>query len=258
MQKDKRIACIPDLKDFRDEGYLFSLISKPIVIPPQSHNRLLDCPVWDQGNEGSCTGFGVDDAVEQWIKRNHQDEFVHLSAKFTYFNARLIGGTTKEDSGASIRDSVKGASKYGLVADVVCPYVAGDYLEVPDKSVYDKGKKWLIKSYHRVRGVEQIRAAIAQGYVVVGGWTLYDNFMRVGSDGILGWPSDSDSVAGNHCMKVEDYNDKDQLPESASGVITCLNSWSKLWGDKGRVHMSYDYCEKCGNDFWAILLVLGF
>jgi C1A family cysteine protease len=254
----KWFGCLPDLKDPRDEAFLFSTISKPVVLPPKSDNRSLNCPVWDQGNEGSCTGFGTNDAVEQWLLKNHKDEFVHLSAKFTYFNGRLVEGTTDQDSGAMIRDVVKATAKYGLVADIDFPYVAGDYADVPNKSVYANGKRHIVKSFHRVRGIEQIRQAIAQGYSVVGGWTLYDNFMRVGSDGILGWPSANDSIAGGHCMKIEDYDDTEQLSGSTTGVITALNSWSKTWGDQGRVHMSYDYCEKCGNDFWALVLISGF
>ena len=59
-------------------------------------------------------------------------------------------------------------------------------------------------------------------------------------------------------MTVEDYDLTEQLPGSATGILTLLNSWDYTFGDNGRVHMSCDYCEKYGNDFWALVMITGF
>ncbi len=63
-------------------------------------------PIYDQGELGSCTANAIAAAFEFDELNQFNNKDYKPSRLYIYYNERLLEGTTDEDSGASISDSV--------------------------------------------------------------------------------------------------------------------------------------------------------
>ncbi|HTF75783.1 MAG TPA: hypothetical protein VK620_15880, partial [Bradyrhizobium sp.] len=121
----------PDRIDFRDLPYRARLVSLPDKYP--TDNLIInwlpiyrnDSMVLNQGQEGSCTGFGLAGVVNylRWELANvlaaenktKRVPPVLISARMLYQNARLYDEWKGEDyDGSSCRGAMKGFHKHGV------------------------------------------------------------------------------------------------------------------------------------------------
>ena len=58
-------------------------------------------PVYDQGQEGSCTAFGAKE-VREWLSTRYPGKYRALSAQFQYYCERLLNGDVPDDAGSSV------------------------------------------------------------------------------------------------------------------------------------------------------------
>src|SRR5688500_11454235 len=115
-----RFGWIPDLPDRRDKVYR---IASPVVLPPRVDLRPKMPPIWDQGSIGSCTAHST--AAQCW----YLDETAPYepSRLYIYYNTRILEGTIKWDSGATIRNSIKSVVKYGFAPETSWMYDVSKY-----------------------------------------------------------------------------------------------------------------------------------
>src|SRR5262245_5754834 len=109
----------PDQRDDRDRVY----VPKMARIPTRASGFLSTTflpPVWDQGATGFCTGYALA-GVGYFLRAFKGEKQFIPSARFPYWNARVIEGTTADDNGAQIRNAVKGVVKKGLCSETFCP-----------------------------------------------------------------------------------------------------------------------------------------
>ena len=205
---------------------------------------------WDQDRIGSCTGHGGSAGFIKALITNDQPIF-EPSRLFAYYNART-DDCKNEDSGASIRDTIKGLNRYGLCKEKTWPYDIYKFANKPSSEAYVEGEKHQVLFYYRIYPVtkEAIMSAIYEGYAVVYGQILYESFMsaEVAVTGIVPYPKKcKEDEVGGHCKCVLDYE--------PVGVFE-LNSWNKSWGIDGGCLIPWKYIldPKLSFDFWVIKL----
>ena len=99
--------------------------------------------------------------------------------------------------------------------------------------------------YHRASPGYEVKQALALGFPVPFGATLYPAFEDVGSDGKV--PMPEGTSIGGHAMLIVGY---DLLKQ----VYIVRNSWGTDWGDKGYCYFPCGYLENpnLADDFWVI------
>ena len=125
----------PDANDYKIH-HLAQVRRLATVLPPVSNNRKWCSAVKDQGQQGCCTGHAWASELEYdenkfgfWMK------YRDLSRAFSYWNERVIEGTTDQDSGAELRDGAKAVATYGVALEGDFPYNDAVFTLKPSKLV---------------------------------------------------------------------------------------------------------------------------
>jgi C1A family cysteine protease len=246
----KRFGWLPDLPDVRDYSYGQRLLGierdRITEMPIASSLRNMMSPVEDQGDLGSCTANGIVGLLEFLERKAGDQSPTNLSRLFLYYEERVLIGTTKQDSGAYIRDGIKVAAKLGVPAESYWPYRTGKFAVKPSPTAYKKAPLHGALEYLRLDTHDERRTCIASGYPLTFGFTVYDNFWGISPANAVA-PMPVGEVAGGHCVDIVGYDDNRKLYE-------CRNSWGSAWGDNGYFWMPYDYVndDNLADDFWTI------
>jgi C1A family cysteine protease len=122
----------------------------------------------------------------------------------------------------------------------------------PSDDCYKEASDHQILKGERVRLDEnEIKSAIASGYGIVFGISVFDSFMseEIAHTGMAKMPDvKRENNLGGHCMFMPAYNDVEK------DYFDVLNSWGPGWGDKGRCHLPVEYVMTFARDLWAIYL----
>ncbi len=242
-------GCRRDLRDARD--YLWLPSADDIAkLPAQVNLSQFMPPVMEQGAIGSCTAQAVTEALRFIIKKSGNEDR-SLARLQLYYDSRELEGTAKVDGGATLRDAIKCTRNSGVAHEFLWPYNPGRVLTRPPLSVYADAEKFEAITYQRVTvNATHVKVALATGYPVLIGLTLYESFQsaEVARTGIVPMPDlDQESVAGGHAILAYGYGDH-------PGHFTIRNSWGVQWGNKGDCYIPEDYVgsTKYGADFWRI------
>lgn len=249
IARSRRYGCIPDHPDARD---LMFVAPPGLSLPDKVDLSANMPPVMDQGQIGSCTGHGSTAAMRAAIIKAGRPD-VPLSRLYAYYNGRAYEGTTGQDAGAMIRDVVKGLVKFGAPDEALWPYVPTKFWVTPPAKAYADGERRQVLQYHRVSvGISSLKQALAAGFPVIIGVSLYESFESAGvaASGQVPMPDTGrESMLGGHCMLAFGYDD-------ARRSVQVRNSWGERWGDHGNCWMPYGYFEPAyAADFWAITQV---
>src|SRR6266700_3214177 len=248
--KIQRYGWIPDFPD-RTNDRVF--VPKALRLDPAGNLPVnLLPPVFNQGHLGSCTGASTGRGSIMYLIAKENQPRNMMSALFAYYNARLLEGNQKSDVGAQIRDVLKGIIKYGLCAESLHPYVETSFAIKPSDKAYHDGSFTEVDSYERIDEVGSARltpakAAIAQGWPINFGFTVYESFesQEVARTGLMPMPLSSEAVVGGHAVWAFAYDD--------SRGFRIRNSWGPDWGIHGDFWMPYDYFANDGlvTDLWV-------
>lgn len=245
---EKNFGLKRDVYDYRDHVYVpkFRKIFYPLTTNRKNFRHF---PFrWDQGDIGSCTGHGGVAGFVKALMTNGKPLY-EPSRLFAYYNARTED-FKHEDSGASIRDLIKGLNKYGVCREDTWPYITLKFAQRPSQEAYHEAENHQILEYYRIYPVtkEAIMDAIHSGYAVIYGQILYESFLsdKVKETGIVPIPKRCwENVVGGHCKCILDYE--------PAGCFE-LNSWGKSWGINGGCLVPWKYIlnDKLSFDFWVI------
>ncbi len=254
MFKTRRYGWNPDSLDHRDHSFK-ATASQVRKLPPVIDWRgTFAPPVMDQRNAGSCTGCSASKAYE-FISRKQQLPFKG-SALFAYWNARYYIDTTHYDSGAEIRDAIKGLNEFGLSPEKTWAYSMNRVLRKPTKTAFTQALDHQTISYERIyqslgkNDLNSIKSALALCCPVVFGFSVFPSFDRIGRSGRMPLPSIKEAPLGGHAVFAVGYSDR-------SRCLLIQNSWGSNWGAKGFFWMPYDFVENpdyC-DDFWKLEMV---
>lgn len=255
-------------KDPIDErDYTFSL--KPLAsikLPSSVDIRNLCPPIYDQGQQGSCTA-NAGCAARTMLAG---DPLLYLSRAFLYYQERVIEGTINQDSGASMRSVCAAAKTVGICEDYLMPYNDKDYLTKPSDEAIENAFKYKIKSYRSLSSLEDIKKSLALNQKpVLLGMTVFESMEseEVAKTGQLPMPKSDEKELGGHAVLVVGYKDAmiTKAPDciitrlflrkkqnASKGYLIVRNSWGVEWGDKGYFYMPYEYVEKYTFDYWIM------
>ena len=199
-------------------------------------------PVFNQGNLGSCTanaiagGYIYKYNLEHDIHSNDEylnsesdlesesesdndstqiinkltDEFMP-SRLFIYYNEREKEHSTSTDSGARIIDGIKSLISNGVCSEKEWPYDITKFTNRPSEECYKNATKHKCIKYHRVlKTIENLKACIDQGNVIVFGFTVFSSFKNREmwtSNYIMPSPQIDDELLGGHAVLMIGYDD---------------------------------------------------
>lgn len=186
--------------------------------------------VRDQGNVGSCVGFGIGGNLTGWAKKlGVFSEW--FSPTFIYNGARFIDGSLLEDAGAYPKDALEWLRQKGCLLEHFWPYDPDALDTTSPPSRFDlEAAKYPLLAYFRVTdGVEGICSALASGHFVSIGVPWFYEWMDA-PDGKLPDIDSQSEVAGGHEVYLYAY-------DKSLGVFYGVNSWGTEWGDSGKFTM---------------------
>lgn len=239
---------IQDKPDQRD--YQFQ-VATPINLPPLVDLRDKMPAVYDQGQLGSCTANSIAAALD-FDRQKQGEAFINPSRLFIYYNERVDGHTVRQDSGATIRESIKTITKKGACPESEWPYDVSKFAKKPPVACFADALKYEGLTYKRVnQSVADIKTALASGLPVAIGISVYESFETdaVAKDGIVPMPASAESVLGGHAVLVCGYT---TLNNSPYWIVR--NSWGDTWGDKGYFYLPQAYLldSNLSGDFWVL------
>lgn len=209
-------------------------------------------PVYRQEGLDSCTANAVAAAVEFELMRERGKRVIFPSRLFLFYNTRAIEGTTRRNTGTSVRNAIKSVARQGVCPESLWPYVEKNFNHKPPRECYEKATKYRAVEYRRVRrNIDDFRTCLASGYPFVFGFTAYDLFRDVvWESGRLEIPGPHEGMLGKHAVMAVGY-------EHDRRRLTVRNSWGPGYGLKGYFTMPYEYLERedYSSDFWTIRVV---
>lgn len=254
QERDRRLGWVPDVPDIRDHHFSLSqrIVGQQIEVPTSL--RLQDSPfmppVWDQREMGSCTGQGVA-ATIMFDRAKDGQPPLSPSRLQLYYNGRIPLGTTGVDSGAMIRDVIKGAAQFGAADEKYWPYTESRLLKPPNKRAIQYGKRRVVTEYLRVDQTEEaIIMALASQHLITFGFMVYDSFMsrETARTGVARMPQPGERAQGGHAVVLCGY-------ERAARIFHVRNSWGTDWGMNGYFTMPMEYVlnNRLSDDFWITI-----
>lgn len=244
-----RFGWIPDLPDYRDHQYA-AISRAPLPDKVRLDLDPAEPPIYDQLQLGSCTANGIGACMQYGLRKQGLPDFMP-SRLFVYYNERVIERTADQDSGAYIRDGIKVVHKLGVPPEELWRYDIGSFTYKPPVVAYEQALETTAVSYARVRRTGLDRA-LADGFPVVFGWSVYSNLEGMGADHKLTLPGSGDTFQGGHCTVAVGYQDFGK-----QRYYRIRNSWGTGWADGGYFWMPKEYVTTSGlsSDFWTIKVV---
>lgn len=244
----------PDTPDHRDR-YLFQRQLAPKPVPAQFYLDPKYLPaVRDQGQLGSCTGFGTTGALT-WGGR-HKFKDLDLSPLFAYYQGRVIEASVREDSGCEIRDVVKAAANLGVSREKFCPYNIKRFSVKPSQAAYTSARSHQIKiGYYRTDTVADVLQALLNNMPVVGGYSWFSCFdtPEFERNGVMPIPTAGDKLEGGHCNWVCGFDNERQMLLMQNSYGAGYGANHPMTGERGYIFMPFTYLkEGWADDFWAL------
>ena len=227
--------------DWRDQYYSFNRI------PLREEVDLMQwcSPVQEQLQLGSCSAQAIVGAYEILLNKEAPEKYVPLSKLFAYYNARLIEGNVTEDTGAFVRDIIKGVAQFGICKEILWPYIVENFKTVPPLECYNDARHRTIKNYYRLNGLSDILDALNSGFPVVFGMQVFPQFatMEMNNQDTVEIPPKGQELIGGHAMVLVGYNLNKQL-------VVARNSFGPDWGRHGHCWIPFEYIKKYTLDSW--------
>lgn len=264
----RRYGWKPQMPDIRDLRFVPPAPTPSTPLPPYIDLRPRMPAVYDQGDLGSCTA-NMGAGLLEFIMMKEGIGTWTPSRLFIYYNERVIdGGDTADDTGAQCRDALTVMNQMGACPETEWPYNVNQFAVKPSDQCYTDAKKTLATAYLAVdQNVAAVKGALAAGYPVGFGFTVYDSFESdaVAQTGIMPMPADSENVLGGHAVIRVGYYDNSMLPVTlptgailnphpSGGYYIVRNSWGPDWGDKGHFYAPYAL-DSISSDYWILQTV---
>lgn len=162
--------------------------------------------VYNQLQLGSCTANAVCAAYRIDLNRQGLPDF-DPSRLFLYYNTREIEKTVDEDSGASLRDTVKALKSQGVCREKCWPYenVQLKFKIKPSRQCYQEAKGNIVKKYESIQNfsdVHQLRACLKNGYPFVFTFKFFPSFDKIDLSGVMKMPTEKNYRENQNCMQL--------------------------------------------------------
>lgn len=196
--------------------------------------QMISCPILDQGYLGSCLANATYALI--YILSNGK---INLSRLHLYMTTRAIDySSLTEDTGGTIRGSMKAISKYNLCNEKIWKYTINNFDKLPPLQAFTNTYK--IKNYEYTfvdQNLTSIKNTLFSGNPIVIGILVYSSFDSPNAInyGLIPMPNTKkEELYGGHALLLIGYHDE-------SKTFKFQNSWGTSWGDKGFGYIPYDY-----------------
>lgn len=242
----------PDTFDGRDKMLKFgsspiSLESLPKKVDLREHCSTVE----NQFSLGSCTANAAVGALEYLEIKNGKvgPEFENFSRLFVYYHTRELQGTINDDTGGTLRDSIKALAKYGTCDENLWPYDITRFTIKPNEDHYKDAELHKITEYRRIESFPDMLVNLADGFPFVFGFSVYTEFegAEVAKTGVLNFPRPDEAFMGGHAVCAVGY-------DMETKTVLVRNSWGEKWGQDGYFTMPFSYISNpsLAQDFWTI------
>lgn len=235
-----------DLPDHRD--FTLQVDYSVGALPPAADIMRLCGRIEDQGDIGSCTANASTSALEA-LARSGGRTLPELSRLYVYYYTRKVEGTPpEEDSGASLRNTMKTLVTFGAPAEVTWPYAADRLATAPTYRAIREAMRHRLARYYRCRSLDAVKRSIADGFPVVAGFQVPANMFDEGvtKTGVVPFPLADEGFIGGHAVMLMGYDDTQKR-------VVFANSWGSGWGNGGYGFLPYAYFEAgLVDDMWTL------
>lgn len=241
IKKDKKLAkkhskygCIPSPYDDRD--YTTETIAFSSTAIPSSY-LFVRMDVLDQGSINSCVAHACATAFGYGELSNGKSNAHDMSRGFIYANRK---DSDHQGEGMIIRQALKQLNKCGdceqkdFSWNETYPKVK-TRLEANKEVYLDKAQSYKILNYFRCYSEEEIKLTVLNNGAVIITMPLYSSFSAE-----CPMPDKDDTLNGYHAMCIVGWDETGWIIQ---------NSWSKVWGNKGFLHVPYEYPI---SEYWGI------
>jgi hypothetical protein len=214
--------------------------------------------IFDQGQEGSCTGNGGSYHKGFQERPSHNGLWLVFSRSFLYKLARTLDGIAHNgDDGSTPLAIMQVLQKFGVCLESTLPYQSNpndpatlDAKNIPQQA-YTEALNYRIKNYAKCLTVDEMKHALAAGKTLLSGLIVTDSFMHPDNGGFCGLPLGT--IYGGHCINIVDYDDDLEHTyadgHTEKGFFLFPNSWSDKWGDQGYGKIPYSFITFMNKDF---------
>lgn len=206
--------------------------------------------VQDQGNVGSCVGFGVEGAMRSAI-----DFMFPLSPAFAYQVAKLMDGNQRD--GTSLTSCIKGIEKYGLCREATYPYQSDKIYEDIPARIFREAKNIRLVRYQDQKTTDYnllewmigcLSGVLFDKPLAIAIGVLVYKSSWVTESGKLLEPYPGEKPSSGHSVTIVGYVFDSSFP--GGGYFIFRNSWGSNWARKdtycpaGYGIMSFQYAAK--------------
>lgn len=206
---------------------------------PKTYRTEGEAKILNQSSIGSCVAHAIATAMTYGEYKLGWKNVHDFSRGFIYGNRATLD---YQGEGMYPRQAIKSVNKEGDCLYNDFPYnmtypQVKLLIEKDSENLHKLAAEHLIKSYFRCYSEEEIKRAIMNQGAVIVGINVYSSFT-----GDCPVPSDDDTLWGGHCMAMVGWDETGWLIQ---------NSWGSWWGNKGYLHLPYEYLLK---EVWGIVI----
>jgi Papain family cysteine protease len=213
--------------------------------------------VGDQGNTGSCVGWGTADAVLRWhfVKAGRLSKTEKLSVRYIWMAAKETDQSTTrptsfiESDGTWLTAALAIAQKFGVVTDKVLPFKLGGQSQMYTDNAntfYALAAQRRIASYFNLgRDLAKWRNWLATQGPILTRLNVDQAFMGASATKGKLDTYNPDAGLGGHCVALVGY---------VNGRFIVRNSWGTGWGDKGFAFAADSYAQPAFTEAFGIAL----
>ena len=242
---NRDLNVLADPPDIRDRVYQPALLAlRPRV------DRPVDCNVLDQGQEGSCTGFGLAAVIDQLLRRQQRPE-QGVSARMLYEMAKHHDEWPgHEYAGSSCRGAIQGWKNMGVCSVGTWPHRDLHGGLTVRRAI--EARRITLGAYYRLRPeVVDYHAAINEVGAVYCSAQVHDGWkrpiVRGTGDHRYAVIKPYDRPRGGHAFAIVGYDEDG---------FWVQNSWGPQWGVEGVARWLYEDWSKNVSDGWVVQLAL--
>ena len=245
-KKDKEMldkvlfGALPSPDDDRDFTPAMATAATETEEPlPSTYRTEGKVKILNQGSVGSCVAHAIATAMAYGEYKAQFSTAHDFSRGFIYGN-RL--DSDYQGEGMYPREALKSCNKEGDCLYNDFPYNLSyprvkALIDEASEKLHALAKEYKIVSYFRLRKQEDIKRAIMNQGAVIISITVYSSFT-----GNCPLPSNTDKALGGHCMAMVGWDETGWIIQ---------NSWGSSWGNKGYLHLPYEYPI---NECWGMVV----
>ena len=189
----------------------------------------------NQGAQHSCVGWATAYALKSYQEKveinwelNRQE---HLFSPAFVYNQIKVGDCSE---GSLISDALNLFKNTGAATWDKMPYNDTECGTPPSSAALQQAASFKIRNWGTLRGIEAIKAELANHRPVVIGIPVYDSFQQLrGANSVYNTLSGANQ--GGHAVTIVGYDDN-----RYGGAFKVINSWGTGWGDNGYFWLTYD------------------